>query len=70
MGSEARQEIHKADSSFLMPGGGSWKGHKAGEMKVSTSTVAALFSKIALTGQIMAMVDMVFLAFTALPYLP
>ena len=36
----------------------------------STSTVAALFSKMALTGQRIAMVDMVFLVFTALPYLP
>ena len=33
----------------------------AGEIKVSTSTVAALFSKMALTGQRIAMVDMVFL---------
>ena len=34
---------------------------KTGEIKVSTSTVAALFSKMALTGQRIAMVDMVFL---------
>ena len=34
-----------------------------GEMKVSTSTVAALFSKMALTGQRIAMVDMVFPCF-------
>ena len=34
-----------------------------GEMKVSTSTVAALFSKMALTGQRIAMVDMVLLVF-------
>ena len=32
-------------------------------MKVSTSTVAALFSKMALTGQRIAMVDMVLLVF-------
>ena len=32
----------------------------AGEMKASTSTVAVLFSKMALTGQRIAMVDMVF----------
>ena len=32
---------------------------KAWEMKVSTSTVAALFSKMALKGQRLAMVDMV-----------
>ena len=43
---------------------------KTGEIKVSTSTVAALFSKMALTGQIIAMVDMVFLVFTAFPYVP
>ena len=42
----------------------------SGEMKVSTSTVAALFSKMALTGQRIAMVDMVFLVFTAFSYLP
>ena len=43
-----------------------WPGnraHFAGEMKVSTSTVAALFPKMALTGQRIAMVDMVFLNF-------
>ena len=34
-----------------------------GEMKVSTSTVAALFSKMALTGQRIAMVEMVLLVF-------
>ena len=34
-----------------------------GEIKVSTSTVAALFSKMALTGQRIAMVDMVLLFF-------
>ena len=34
-----------------------------GEIKVSTSTVAALFSKMALTGQRIAMVDMVLLVF-------
>ena len=33
----------------------------SGEIKVSTSTVAALCSKMALTGQRIAMVDMVFL---------
>ena len=38
---------------------------KPGEMKVSTSTVAALFSKMSLTGQRIAMVDMIFLVFTA-----
>ena len=41
-----------------------------GKRKLSTSTVAALFSKMALTGQSIAMVDMVFLVFTAFPYLP
>ena len=41
-----------------------------GEIKVSTSTVAALFSKMALTGQRIAMVDLVFLVFTAYSYLP
>ena len=35
-------------------------------MKVSTSTVAALFSKMALTGQRIAMVDMVFLSFSSI----
>ena len=39
-------------------------------MKVSTSTVAALFPKMALIGQRIAMVDMVLLVFPALPYLP
>ena len=43
---------------------------KTGEIKVSTSTVAALFSKMALTGQRTAMVDTVFLVFTAFSYLP
>ena len=38
-------------------------------MKVSTSTVAALFSKMPLTGQRIAMVDMVLLVFPAFPYL-
>ena len=42
----------------------------SGEAELSTSTVAALFSKMALTGQRIAMVDVVFLVFTALPYLP
>ena len=42
----------------------------AGETRLSTSTVAALFSKMALTGQRIAMVDMVSLVFTAFPYLP
>ena len=37
--------------------------HKTGEIRVSTSTVVALFSKMALTGPRIAMVDMVFLAF-------
>ena len=41
-----------------------------GETKLSTSTVAALFSKMALTGQGIAMVDMAFLVFTAFPHLP
>ena len=36
-------------------------------MKVSTSTVAALFSKMALTSQRIAMVDMVLLVFPAFP---
>ena len=40
------------------------------EIKVSTSTVAALFSKMALTGQRIATVDMAFLVFTAFAYLP
>ena len=39
-------------------------------MKVSTSTIAALFSKMAVRGQRIAMVDMVLLVFPALPYLP
>ena len=39
-----------------------------GEMKVSTTTVAALFSRMALTGQRLAMVDMVLLVFPAFPY--
>ena len=43
---------------------------RTGEMKVSTSTVAALFSKMALTGQRIAMVDMVLLYLPAFPYLP
>ena len=34
------------------------------ETKASTSTVAALFSKMALTGQRIAMVDMVLLVFS------
>ena len=46
------------------------RGNSAGEIKVSTSTVAALFSKMASTGQRIAMVDMAFLVFTAFPYLP
>ena len=37
-----------------------WRAPRTGETKVSTSTVAALFSKMALTGQRIAMVDMVF----------
>ena len=36
------------------------------ENKVSTSTVAALFSKMALTGQRIAMVDMVLLGFSSI----
>ena len=50
----------------------SWHRGKSliGGIKASTSTVAALFSKTALTGQRIAMVDMVFLVFTAFPYLP
>ena len=43
---------------------------RAGEMKVSNSTVAALFSKMALTGQRIAVVGMVLLVFPAFPYLP
>ena len=35
----------------------------SGEIKISTSTVAALFSKMALTGQRIAIVDMVSLVF-------
>ena len=39
-----------------------WLGLKSfGEIKAFTSTVAALFSKMALTGQSIAMVDMVLL---------
>ena len=49
-------------------------GHQAfsesGKMKVSTPTVPALFSKMALTGQRTALVDMVLLAFPAFPSLP
>ena len=41
-----------------------------GEIKVSTSTLAALFSKMTLTGERIAMVDMVLLVFPAFPYLP
>ena len=37
----------------------------SGAIEVSTSTVAALFLKTALTGQRIAMVDMVFLVVTA-----
>ena len=37
-----------------------------GEIKVSTSTVEALFSRVALRGQKIAIVDMVFLVFTAI----
>ena len=48
--------------------GTSWPG--AGEIKVSTSTVAALFSKMALTGQRIAVVDMVLLVFPANSHLP
>ena len=36
------------------------------EIKVSTSTVAALFSEMALTGQRIARVDMVFLVFSSM----
>ena len=43
---------------------------KAGGIKVSTSTAAALFLQMALTGQRIAMVDLVFLVFTAFAYLP
>ena len=39
-------------------------------IRASTSTVAALFSRKALTGQRIAMVDMVLLVFPAFPYLP
>ena len=42
--------------------------HKAGKMNVSTSTVVALFSKMALTGHKIAMVDVVLLP--ACPYVP
>ena len=42
---------------------------RTGEIKVSTSTVAARFSKMAFTGQRIAMVDMVLLVFPAFPYL-
>ena len=41
-----------------------------GEIQVSTSTVANRFSKMTLTGQRIAMVDMVFASFPAFPYLP
>ena len=40
-----------------------------GKMKVSISTVAALFSRTAMTGQRIAMVDMVVLVLPAFPYL-
>ena len=40
------------------------------EMKVSTSTVATLFSKMALTRQRIATVDMVLLVLPAFPYIP
>ena len=43
---------------------------EAGKTKVSTSTAAALFSKMALTGQRIAMVNVVLLVFPAFPYLP
>ena len=45
-------------------------GSPSGEIKVSTSTVAARFSKMALTGQRIAMVDMDLQVFPAFPYLP
>ena len=48
---------------------GTWP-KTTGEIQVSTSTVAALFSKMASTGQRIAMVDMVLLVFPAFPYLP
>ena len=41
-----------------------------GKIKISTSTVAVLFSKMALTGQRIAMVDMVLPVFPAFPCLP
>ena len=47
-----------------------WTAALVRKTKLSTSTVAALFSKMALTGQRIAMVDMVFLVLTACPYLP
>ena len=40
-----------------------------GEIKASTSTVAALFSKMALTGERIAMVGLVSLVFPAIPNL-
>ena len=43
--------------------------HEGRGNKLSTSTVAALFSKMALTSQRIAMVDVVFLVFTAFPYI-
>ena len=43
---------------------------KTEKTKVSTSAVAALFLKMALTSQRIAMVDMVFLVFKSFPYLP
>ena len=43
---------------------------QTGEIKVSTSTVAVLFSKMALTGKRVAMVDMVLLVFPEFLYPP
>ena len=40
--------------------------HESGKMRVSTSTVAALFLKMALTDQRIAMVDMLLLVFPSI----
>ena len=67
----AKRRAYSCKSIAIEMGGafrflrGIW-GCISGEIKVSTSTVAALFSKIALTGQRIAMVDMALLAFTSI----
>ena len=54
---------------FFFPGNSESRSEsrsKVGDLKVSTSTVAALFSRMALTGQRIAMVDMVLLVFSSM----